>query len=242
MKRNILTPKYDNHGIFLRQIRSFVCRKGRITTSQLHAIKNYWILFGIDFQLQPVDFSSIFNFHAPIVLEIGFGSGDSLVQTAINNPNKNFLGIEVYQSGIGSCLHLANFYQIKNLKIIYHDAVEVINSMIKDNTLSTVQFFFPDPWSKKRHHKRRILTIYFLEKILKKLIVDGMLHIATDSKEYAYYILEIIKNINGYINISKTNNFVLKPSSRITTKFEKKGCLKGNKIYDLMFYKKSLIC
>ncbi|QCI20092.1 MAG: tRNA (guanosine(46)-N7)-methyltransferase TrmB [Buchnera aphidicola (Brevicoryne brassicae)] len=235
MKNNILTPKYDHNGIFLRKIRSFVCRKGRITTSQLNAIKRYWPLIGIDFCLEPLNFSSIFNSSDPVILEIGFGSGRSLVQTAMNFPDKNFLGIEVYKSGIGSCLNLAYIYKLKNLKIIYYDAIEVINIMILDHTLLTVQIFFPDPWNKKRHKKRRILQSDFLKVLAKKLIFNGILHIVTDSEEYAFYILDRINCIDDYENLSKTNDFVIRPVSRIITDFEKKAHLRGDRVFDLMF-------
>ncbi|CAL4326603.1 tRNA (guanosine(46)-N7)-methyltransferase TrmB [Buchnera aphidicola] len=235
MKNNIITPQYDQNGTFLRQIRSFVCRKGRITKCQMKSIEKYWSFIGIDFQLKELNFLSIFNCSAPIVLEIGFGSGESLVQTAKNFPNKNFLGIEVYKSGIGSCLNFAYISKIKNLRIIYYDVVEVIDNMIMNRTLSTVQIFFPDPWKKKRHHKRRLLQSNFLRSLSKKLIIGGRLHIATDSEDYAFYILEKIKNITNYINLSKQNNFIVRPVSRIITKFERRGCDQGNKIFDLMF-------
>ncbi|ANZ22810.1 tRNA (guanine-N7)-methyltransferase [Buchnera aphidicola (Diuraphis noxia)] len=235
MKNNILIPEYNNSGVFIRKTRSFVCRKGRITMSQLNAIQKYWRLIGIDFQLIPLDFSSIFNSSGSVVLEIGFGSGRSLVQSAINCPNKNFLGIEVYKSGIGSCLNLAYLSKIKNLKIIYHDATEVINTMIVNNTLSQVQILFPDPWNKKRHNKRRILQNNFLTILSKKLIVNGILHIVTDSKEYAIYIINMIKNINNYKNLSKTNDFVQSPSNYVITDFEKKAYLRGDRVFHLMF-------
>lgn len=235
MTHNILTPKYNNNGIFLRQIRSFVCRKGRITKSQLNGIEKYWQFMGINFQKKPLDFFSIFNSNSSVILEIGFGSGDSLVQTAINFPNKNFLGIEVYKSGIGACLNLSYSYNIKNLRLIYHDAVEVMKNMILDRTVSMVQIFFPDPWHKKRHHKRRMLQKCFLEIIAKKLMIGGILHVTTDLEEYAFYILDEIKEIDMYINLSKNKNFITNSLSPIMTKFEKKAYLRGNKIFDLMF-------
>jgi len=235
MKNNIITPKYNHNGVFLRQNRSFVSRKGRITISQSRAIQKHWSVIGVDFQLTPINLTSIFNCHAPVVLEIGFGSGKSLVQTAINFPNKNFLGVEVYKSGIGSCLNAIHFYEIHNLRIIYYDAVEVVRNMILDYTLSAVQIFFPDPWNKKRHHKRRLLNNHFLKMISKKLTIDGILHIATDSESYAFYILDEIKDIENYKNLSKKNNFVQRPLSRLITKFEEKGYLQGNRIFDLMF-------
>ncbi|QCI16198.1 tRNA (guanosine(46)-N7)-methyltransferase TrmB [Buchnera aphidicola] len=236
MKKNILTEEYNENGVFFRQIRSFVCRQGRITQSQLNAIEKHWSLIGIDFQLTPLNLKSIFsNYNNPIILEIGFGSGQSLVETAKNFPDKNFLGIEVYKSGIGSCLNFAYSSKIQNLKIINHDAIEVINTMILNRTLSKIQIFFPDPWNKKRHHKRRLLKCSFLKIISKKLIISGILHIATDSEEYALYILNEIKDVQEYKNLSKKHLFVERPTSRIITRFERKAFLQGNKIFDLMF-------
>ncbi|AAM68074.1 tRNA (guanosine(46)-N7)-methyltransferase TrmB [Buchnera aphidicola] len=235
MKNNIITPQYNCNGTFLRKNRSFVCRKGRITKSQLQAIEKYWLSIGIDFKLEPLDFTSVFKNSAPVILEIGFGSGESLVKTAANFPNKNFLGIEVYKSGIGSCLRLAHYSGINNLKIIYHDAIEVIDQMILDHTLSKVQIFFPDPWNKKRHHKRRMIQDFFLIKILKKLNNDGILHIVTDSKEYNFFILNLIQNIDNYINLSKKRMCFEHFKYRLVTNFEKKAKLSGNKIFDLIF-------
>ncbi|QCI17349.1 tRNA (guanosine(46)-N7)-methyltransferase TrmB [Buchnera aphidicola (Aphis helianthi)] len=234
MKNNIITPKYKN-GIFLRENQSFVSRKGRITKSQFKSIKEYWPFFGIDYQLTPLNFSSVFKYNYPVILDIGFGSGNSLVQTAINSYNRNFLGVEVYPPGIGSCLRLAYVANLENIKVIHYNAVEVIENMISNHTLSKIQIFFPDPWPKKRHHKRRMIQYVFLKKILKKLIFGGILHIVTDSKEYAYYILNIIKNINEYLNLSQTNTFVEDSISHVKTRFEKKAYVLGNKIFNLMF-------
>ncbi|CAL4325905.1 tRNA (guanosine(46)-N7)-methyltransferase TrmB [Buchnera aphidicola] len=235
MKNNIIIPKYNEKGIFLRENRSFVSRKGRMTNAQLNAILHYWPNFGIDFQLYPLNLSSIFDNYAPIILDIGFGSGESLVQSAINFPEINFLGIEVYKPGIGSCLRLAHFYGVYNLKIIHHDVIEVLDNMILNHTLSKVQIFFPDPWDKKRHHKRRLIQYSFLKNILKKLIFNGILHIVTDSKEYSYYILNHIKNIDNYTFLSKKNKFSQQDQFRSTTKFERKANISGRKVFDFMF-------
>ncbi|QCI24053.1 tRNA (guanosine(46)-N7)-methyltransferase TrmB [Buchnera aphidicola (Macrosiphoniella sanborni)] len=241
MRNNIFIPKYKKDGTFLRQIHSFIFRQRRLTTSQKNAIQKYWSCIGVNFQDQLLNLSSIFNSNYQIVLEIGFGCGKTLIQNAINFPKKNFLGIEVYKSGIGSCLNLAHIYQVKNLRIIYHDAVEVMKYMIPDNTLSIVQIFFPDPWNKKRHHKRRLVKKKFLEIIAKKLIINGILHVATDSKSYACYILNEIKDINEYQNLSKKNDFIPRPISRVMTKFEIKACIQGNSVFDLMFKLKNNI-
>lgn len=235
MKNNIITPKYKN-GIFLRENQSFVSRKGRITKSQLNSINQYWSLFGIDYQLKLIDFKSIFKYDYPVVLDIGFGSGSTLVNTAVYSCRQNFLGIEVYQPGIGSCLRLAYLSKLKNLKIIYYNAIEVIENMISDHTLSKVQIFFPDPWKKKRHHKRRMIQYVFLKIILKKLIFGGILHIKTDSKEYAHHILNLIKNIDNYLDIS--SNFNEDSIYYVRTKFERKANVLGDKIFNLIFQSK----
>lgn len=237
MKNNIITPKYKD-GVFLRQNQSFVCRKGRITKSQLTSINKYWPFFGINYQLQPINFKEIFQYNYPVVLDIGFGSGHSLVNTAIHSYNQNFLGIEVYQSGIGTCLRSAYNANLKNFKIIYYNAVEVIENMILNHTLSKIQIFFPDPWPKKKHHKRRMIQSRFLQKILKKLIFGGILHIKTDSEEYAVYILNIIKNMDRYVNLSNENTIIKHSSFYIETRFEKKAYALGNKIFNLMFQAK----
>ncbi|WP_343154210.1 tRNA (guanosine(46)-N7)-methyltransferase TrmB [Buchnera aphidicola (Aphis aurantii)] len=237
MKSNIITPKYKN-GIFLRQNKSFISRKGRITKSQLKSIHEYWSFFGINYQLKYLNFKSVFKNDYPVILEIGFGIGDTLVQTAINSANKNFLGIEVYPPGIGSCLRFAYMANLSNLKIVYYNAVDVIENMISNHTLSKIQIFFPDPWPKKKHHKRRMIQDIFLKKILKKLIFNGILHIVTDSKEYADYILNTIKNIHCYLNMSLTDTYLESCSSHFSTKFEKKACILNKKIFNLMFQSK----
>ncbi|QIQ41546.1 MAG: tRNA (guanosine(46)-N7)-methyltransferase TrmB [Buchnera aphidicola (Aphis urticata)] len=237
MKNNIITPKYKN-GIFLRKNQSFVCRKGRTTKSQLKSMKANWCSFGIDYQLKNINFKSVFKYNYPVILDIGFGSGESLVHTAINSCHENFLGIEVYLSGIGSCLRLASLAKLKNLKIIYYDAIEVIDNMIDNHTLSRIQIFFPDPWPKKRHQKRRMIQYDFLKNVLKKLIFNGILYIITDSKEYASYILDTIKNINQYVNLSDTNYYINNFLPHIKTRFEKKANMLGNEIFNLIFQSK----
>ncbi|QNS01722.1 MAG: tRNA (guanosine(46)-N7)-methyltransferase TrmB [Buchnera aphidicola (Pentalonia nigronervosa)] len=229
------TPHCNDHGIFLRRVRSFVCRTGRITKSQLQGIKKHWLFMGIDFEHKLLNFFSVFNSSSEVVLEIGFGSGHSLVHNAVNHPDKNFLGIEVYKSGIGSCLNLAYSKHVKNLRIIYYDAVEVINNMISDRTLSIIQIFFPDPWPKKRHHKRRLIQKEFLSIIAKRMIIGGILYIITDSEEYSCHIKREINQHNMYTTTSQDNYFLLSSSSHITTKFEKKAHVQGNQIFHLMF-------
>lgn len=235
--KSLITPVYTKKNIFLRKNQSFVIRRRKITDSQLIFIKNYWLTFCLNFQSHPLDFKTVFDINYPIVLEIGFGSGNSLVQMAINNPNLNFIGIEVYLSGIVSCLKLVKNLKLKNIKFIYHDAVEVIYNMIFPNTIFKIQLFFPDPWNKKKHHKRRIFTKSFIKLINEKLVNFGILHVVTDSKSYADSIIKTIKELNEKNNLRLITKSVNKPFSRTITKYENRGIKLGHSIFDLIFKK-----
>jgi tRNA (guanine-N7-)-methyltransferase len=237
MITNIIIPKYNDYGVFLRQIRSFVVRNKRLNNSDHKIIKNIFPIMGVLFKTETIDFNKIFNTSFPVILEIGFGTGKTLVDTAFNNQDKNFFGIEVHKKSIVKCLKYAYLKNITNLKIIYHDAEEVVNHMIKNESLSVVQLFFPDPWHKKRHHKRRILKKKFIDLILKKLILGGILHIATDCQDYADSIINVINNISGYKNLSKNNTYTERPEFRPITKFEKKAVFFNNIVFDLIFKK-----
>ncbi|CAL4044038.1 tRNA (guanosine(46)-N7)-methyltransferase TrmB [Buchnera aphidicola] len=237
MIENIIVPQYNNNGIFLRQIRSFVVRNNKFNDSELTIIKKIFPIIGLLFQKEKINFENIFDSFSPVVLEIGFGTGNTLVDTAISNESKNFLGIEVHKISIIKCLKYSFLKKVKNLKIIYHDAEEVLFYMIKNETLSRVQLFFPDPWHKKRHHKRRILKKKFINLILKKLMLGGILHIATDCQYYADSVIEIIKFIPGYKNLSQENNYIPRPVFRPITKFEKKAIFLKNSVFDLIFKK-----
>ncbi|HXK00338.1 MAG TPA: tRNA (guanosine(46)-N7)-methyltransferase TrmB [Buchnera sp. (in: enterobacteria)] len=237
MIKNIIIPKYNDHGVFLRKIRSFVVRNKKLNLSDNRIIKNIFPIMGFMFKKEIIIFNKIFNNSLPVILEIGFGTGKTLVDTAFKNQNKNFLGIEVHKNSIVKCLKYAYLKNITNLKIIYHDAEEVVNYMIKNKSLSVVQLFFPDPWHKKRHHKRRILKKNFVNLILKKLIIGGILHIATDCQNYADNIIDVINGIPGYKNLSKNNTYIERPEYRPVTKFEKKAIFFNNVVFDLIFKK-----
>lgn len=169
MKNDVISPEFDENGRPLRRIRSFVRRQGRLTKGQEHALENYWPVMGVEFSEAPVDFASLFGHEAPVTLEIGFGMGASLVAMAKARPEQNFLGIEVHSPGVGACLASAHEEGVENLRVMCHDAVEVLHKMIPDNSLSMVQLFFPDPWHKARHNKRRIVQVPFAELVLSKL-------------------------------------------------------------------------
>lgn len=219
-------------------VKSFVRRQGRITKRQRYALDNYWPLMGIEYQCTTINISAFFKSQAPVILEIGFGMGDSLVIMAAKYPQYNFLGIEVYLPGVGACLYSAQKSNISNLRIICHDALEVLENMIPNCSLLQVQLFFPDIWHKRRHQKRRIVQSKFVELVYNKLDTNGILHMATDWEPYAIHMLKIMTTAAAhYRNLSDDDNFVPRPETRSLTKFEKRGYILGHHIWDLMFKK-----
>lgn len=220
-----------------RQIRSFVLRQGRLTTAQQNALDNYWKLYGIDFNNSKLDFEAIFKRNAPVTLEVGFGNGDSLLEQAINNPDRDFIGIEVHRPGVGHLLNRIHQESISNLRVIRHDAVEVLNNQIPENSLDCVQLFFPDPWHKKRHHKRRIMQHSFVENIRKHLQKTGSFHMATDWENYAEHMFEVMENSADFTNTAGKKRFVSANGLRPITKFEKRGQKLGHSVWDLVYKK-----
>ncbi|WP_113627669.1 tRNA (guanosine(46)-N7)-methyltransferase TrmB [Pectobacterium peruviense] len=235
MINNVISPEFDENGRPMRRIRSFVRRQGRLTNGQQLALDNYWPVMGVEYQTEQVDFNALFGRDAPVVLEIGFGMGASLVTMAAQHPEQNFLGIEVHLPGIGACLASAQDAEISNLRVMCHDAIEVLVKMIPDGSLSMVQLFFPDPWHKARHNKRRIVQVPFVELVQSKLKVGGVFHMATDWEPYAQHMLEVMTSVAGYRNLSDNNEYVVRPESRPLTKFEARGQRLGHGVWDLMF-------
>ncbi|AXF76882.1 tRNA (guanosine(46)-N7)-methyltransferase TrmB [Erwinia tracheiphila] len=235
MKNDVVSPEFDENGRPLRRIRSFVRRQGRLTKGQQHALDHFWPEKGVEYQPEPVDLQTLFGRYAPVVLEIGFGMGASLVSMASANPQQNFLGIEVHSPGVGACLSAVNEAGVENLRVMCHDAVDVLNHMIPDNALRMVQLFFPDPWHKARHNKRRIVQVPFAELVLRKLKLGGVFHMATDWQAYAEHMLTVMNSITGYKNQSTTQDYVPRPDSRPLTKFEQRGQRLGHGVWDLMF-------
>lgn len=235
MINDVITPEFDENGRPLRRIRSFVRRQGRLTKGQQLALDQYWPEMGVEFQPEPLDLTRLFGREAPVVLEIGFGMGASLVTMAQNNPQQNFLGIEVHAPGVGACLASAKEAEVENLRVMCHDAVEVLEKMIPDYSLRMVQLFFPDPWHKARHNKRRIVQVPFAELVMRKLKLGGVFHMATDWEAYAEHMLEVMSSIDGYQNQSETQNYVPRPETRPLTKFEQRGQRLGHGVWDLMF-------
>ncbi|MDC9821255.1 tRNA (guanosine(46)-N7)-methyltransferase TrmB [Pectobacterium polonicum] len=235
MINNVISPEFDENGRPMRRIRSFVRRQGRLTNGQQLALDNYWPVMGVEYQAEQVDFNALFGRDAPVVLEIGFGMGASLVTMAAQHPEQNFLGIEVHLPGVGACLASAQEAGISNLRVMCHDAVEVLMNMIPDGSLSMVQLFFPDPWHKARHNKRRIVQVPFVQLVQSKLKVGGVFHMATDWEPYAQHMLEVMTSVTEYRNLSDNNEYVERPESRPLTKFEARGQRLGHGVWDLMF-------
>lgn len=224
-------PKY------LRRIRSFVLREGRLTKGQQRSLELFWPTMGLEHQAQPYDFSQVFGRSADLVLEIGFGMGKSLVAMAKAAPELDFIGIEVHKPGVGACLGEAEAEGVSNLRLFEHDAVEILNDSIADNSLSTVQLFFPDPWHKTRHHKRRIVQMEFVQLLRRKLKPGGVFHMATDWENYAEHMLEVMTAAEGYQNMATDQQYVPRPDNRPLTKFENRGVKLGHGVWDLMFKK-----
>jgi len=170
-----------------------------------------------------------------VTLEVGFGNGDSLLEMAIQQPKQNFLGIEVYEAGVGGLINEANKHQLSNLKIVKEDAVEVLQNHIPDDSLSKFQLFFPDPWHKKRHHKRRIIQTSFLDTLTKKLKVGGIVHIATDWEDYAEHIMETLESHQYFKNTLGDHIYSPRPKYRPLTKFENRGQKLGHGVWDIIF-------
>jgi len=217
-----------------RPIRSYILRQGRITAAQTKAIQENLKKHAIVFENQPINFNDVFqNRSGELVLEIGFGMGTSTAEIAKANPKKNYIAIEVHSPGVGNLLKLIQENDISNLKIIQHDAVEVLNTMIKNDSLDGIHIFFPDPWPKKRHHKRRLIQDSFLKLMAQKIKQSGYLHIATDWEDYALWIIDLL---DKETLLQKTSeDFFRKPDYRPLTKYENRGIKLGYKVWDMIY-------
>lgn len=215
-----------------REVKSFVCRNRNLSVKQRELVAEYYPLFGLP-NNQDWDFVKIFSNNKPVVIEIGFGTGETLIKNAENNPNTNYIGVEVYQSG---CINILNFLKenaINNLRICQGDAKEILHKYISDKALSGIQIYFPDPWPKKKHHKRRLVQTDFVNLLAKKLKTGGIVHLATDWQNYAEHMLEVLNQNSHYENLSDSDDYV--DCNRELTKFEQKGLIKGHVIRDLKF-------
>jgi tRNA (guanine-N7-)-methyltransferase len=220
-----------------RKIRSYIRRQGRITQGQQIALEQYWDRYclPLDRLLIPTD---VFYRSATLTLEIGFGNGDSLVQMAKANPDLDFIGIEVHRPGVGRLLMQLEEHGLNNVRVYCHDAIEILQNNIPNNSLSALHLFFPDPWPKLKHHKRRIVQPDFLNLIADKLKPGGYFHAATDWQDYAKSMLTVFSADKRFGNTSPDNAYSEKPDYRPLTKFEQRGINLGHDVWDLIFLKK----
>lgn len=217
-----------------RPLRSFVIRAGRLTTSQKEALDRYWSDYVIENTGERLNANEIFGRVAPLVVEIGFGMGDSLAEMAMANPDKDYIGIEVHRPGVGKLLNTIALNQITNLRIYCHDAVEILRDCVADHSLAGVQIFFPDPWHKKKHHKRRLIQPAFIEKLTAKLQPGGFIHLATDWEHYADHMLEVMQ-ANPTLHNTAGPDIWASNTGRPETKFERRGHRLGHGVWDLVY-------
>ena len=218
------------------RIRSFIRRQGRATAGQQNALDNLWDKYCLNPDII-VDYTEAFNRKAPLIVEIGFGNGSSLAEMAVANPEYNYLGIEVHRPGVGHLMLLLEQKSIDNVRIYHHDAIEILEQKIPDNMLAGIHLFFPDPWQKRRHHKRRIVRPSFIDLLHKKLVSGGYFHAATDWEHYANHMLTILSAASALRNSSKDQRFCQRPEYRPLTKFENRGLNLGQGVWDLIFKK-----
>jgi tRNA (guanine-N7-)-methyltransferase len=220
-----------------RPIRSFVLRSGRLTPGQQRAFEEFWPVYGVDFvPSQALDLQDLFGNQHPVYLEIGFGNGESLAQMALAHPERNYLGIEVHPPGVGHLLIRLAELEIENLRIMQHDAIDILRQSIAPDSLAGVQLFFPDPWHKKKHQKRRIVQPEFVELLARAIRPGGLFHAASDWEHYARHILRVLSDMpECFSNAAGTGNYTPRPDSRPLTKFEQRGQRLGHGVWDLKF-------
>lgn len=220
-----------------RKIRSFVRRQGRMTSAQASALERFWERYVIAAD-HAIDLDAVFGRNAPRVLEIGFGMGDALAAMALAHPEMDYLGIEVHRPGVGSLLRLAEQQSLANVRVIIADAVEVLTHHMRDDSFDAVHLFFPDPWPKQRHHKRRIVQPAFVELLRHKLKNGGRLHMATDWEDYARHMLAVMRAAPGYVNAASEGEYSPRPPARPLTRFEQRGQRLGHDVWDLVFVRR----
>ena len=218
-----------------RTVRSFVVRAGRMTVAQDRAWTELWPRYGIETSGEPVDFKANFGRTAPLTLEVGFGNGESLLALAAAHPERDYVGIEVHRPGIGHLMLRAEELGLGNVRAICRDAVEVLQQCVAPDSLAELLLYFPDPWPKKRHHKRRIVQPAFVELVASRLRPGGVLRMATDWQPYAEHMLEVASGCAALRNESPDGSYVPRPESRPVTRFERRGRQLGHGTWDLAF-------
>jgi len=226
----------DTTDLSKRHIRSFVLRQGRVSPAQQRAVDTLLPRFGIPYVAQPLDLNLAFGRSTPKILEIGFGMGDSTATIALAHPENDYLALEVHTPGVGNLLKLIDAQQIANIRVMQHDAVEVLRDMIVDATLDGVHIFFPDPWHKARHNKRRLIQAQFIAKLVQKIKPGGYIHVATDWQDYAEQVLRVLSEEPLLENTAA--DYAPRPEYRPLTKFEQRGLRLGHGVWDLVFRRK----
>lgn len=221
-----------------RSIRSFVLRTGRATAAQQRALSELWPLYGVEFTGQPIDPSRLFGRDASVMVEIGFGNGEALLEFAKANPDVDCIGIEVHRPGVGHLLLGVHEAGLKNVRVICHDAVEVVRHM-PAHSIAFLHVFFPDPWHKKRHHKRRLIQTSFIELIAPAMRSGGLLRLATDWEHYALQMREVADASNAFVNVAGDKGFIERPAMRPLTRFERRGHRLGHGVWDMEYRKKT---
>lgn len=219
----------------LRSIRTFVMRTGRMTPSQEKALAEQWPVLGLEIADGTLDYAKAFGRQAPVIMEIGFGMGDSLLAMAEAAPETNYLGVEVHTPGVGRLLNNATKAGLKNLRVYREDALEVLRLCIADASLDGIQLFFPDPWPKKKHHKRRMVQPAIAQTFRQKLKIGGTFHMATDWQPYAEHMMAVMSAAEGYRNAAGPGEYSPQPEARPDTKFQRRGEKLGHGVWDLVF-------
>ena len=219
-----------------RKIRSYVMRSGRMSERYRKAMDTHWESVGLN-PAAPLKPEDVFGRQAPLVVEIGFGMGDSLLEMAAAHPETDFIGIEVHEPGVGRVVFHVQDMDLKNLRVYRVDAVDVLTHCIADASIDRLQLYFPDPWHKKKHHKRRLVQTGFAALVRQKLKDNGQWHIATDWENYAEHCIEVMSTADGYTNVAGDKHFVPKPDYRPQTKFERRGERLGHGVWDMLYTK-----
>lgn len=218
-----------------RSVRSFVVRAGRTTAGQQRALAELWPLYGVEFTNAPLDLDELFGRKAPRMIEIGFGAGEALLAFAQSHPEVDCIGIEVHRPGVGHLLLGAHEAKLKNLRIVCHDAVEVLQQQLPAASIALAHIFFADPWPKKRHHKRRLIQTPFIELLARVMQPQGMLRLATDWEPYAQYMRLVMGASAAFTSLGDASGFVARPDVRPLTRFERRGQRLGHQVWDLAY-------
>ncbi len=232
-----MTNDDPNAPAYMRRIRSFVLREGRMTPAQQRAFETLWSRFGLDYRGETRDLPASFGHSSPLVLEIGFGNGEALAWASENDQARDFIGVEVHGPGVGRVMNALAARDATNVRLYKHDAVEVLENEIAAGSLAEVRIWFPDPWHKKRHNKRRIIQPGFVAMLASRMAPNGLLHLATDWQAYAEHMLEVMEAAPEWRNDLGPGQYAQKPDWRIETHFERRGLKLGHGVWDLLYRK-----